>query len=550
MAVVVLVGALIAYLLYRRVSSYAHPSGSAPKGPIEVTATAAEDGLHFGKARLYYRGHLGILHTEGSAHDIGAQHGRLLAGELATLQSRFQDNVNETVESDGFFASRLHNIRLRWRWRTLDDGIPGHQLVEIAGLVRGAAKSGTNLSYEDQVRQSAILDVGEPATGSSGVAMWTIARALTLLVPIQSELGSRLVVAHSLSLPGVVDGGREVSQHPLLHISHPDDALAYASLGWPGLVGVVSGVNEARIGVFLHFAKTKDVRVNREAQPSTLIAKEILENARTQREAIGILKHANSLGTAIFVIVDGNERTWAIVERTPSAISIRKGSGAEALVDEITGKKLKDDPIADRSRRSRPMAQRRKRAKQLLRKSLSTPEDVVNVLRDRKSPDGSTLVLGHRAALDDLESVQTALFDVGSMVLWVSESSDASGVFHAIDLRHALKPAHSDRAAPPADIPRSPDPNAGERSGIAEARTFLRESRRMRHHGHNDRARELAAMALSRSPKLPEALLLAGELARDSRDELSARALLQRFLELGADDLRAKEQVEAWLGTP
>lgn len=550
MAVLLLISALIAYILYRRVSSYAHPDGSAPKVDIVIDGTAAEEGLHYGKASLNYQGPLALLHTEGSAHEVGAQHGRLLAHELKTLHSQFQQNVDQSVDKDGLLGKRLHNIRLRWRWRALDDGIPGHQLVELAGLIRGAAKSGVDLSYEDLVRQSALLDVGQAAEGSSGVSLWTIARALTMLVPLQSELGNRLVVARTLSLPGAADGGDAARTHPLLHVSHPNDALAYASLGWPGLVGVVSGVNNRKIGVFLHFAKTTDVRINREAQPSALIAKEILENAQTLDEAISILKHAKSLGAAIFVLVDGNEQKWAVVERTPSKLGIRRGVGAQVLVDDINDKKLKDDPIADRSRRMRPMLDRLKRAKQLVRKANASPVDVAAILRDQKSSEGAALVFGHRAALNDLESVHTAIFDINGMVVWVAESGDASGRFHAIDLRHAFAPKSKSNQAPPQGIPAVDDSSPTSIEKIRRARQHLRQARRARDRGSLRRARELAALALARAPMLPEALLLAGTLARDDKDDLSARALLQRFLELGADDLRAKEQVEAWLGGP
>ena len=73
-------------------------------------------------------------------------------------------------------------------------------------------------------------------------------------------------------------------------------------------------------------------------------------------------------------------------------------------------------------------------------------------------------------------------------------------------------------------------------------------ARRAKKKGKMRRAREHAAAALSRAPTLPEALLLAGELAKEDGDELDARALLQRYLEVGADNLRSIEQVDAWLG--
>ncbi len=549
--VLLTVSLAVAYLLYRRVSSYAHPGGSAPKSALQIKATAPEEGLPYGPARLRYQGTMAVLHTSGSTHDIGAQQGRLLAGEIKNVQTVLQENVEQTVETDGLFGDALHNIRLRWRWRTLDDGIPGHQLSEMAGVVRGAKKSGQGLRYEDQVRQSAIFDVGQPALGSSGAEMWTLARALTLLVPTQSPLGQRLVVARSLSLPGSADGGHQIRTHPVLHVAHPDDALAYASLSWPGLVGVLSGVNEESLGVFVHFAKTTDVRLTREAQPSALIAQELLESAHTLDEAVDILKKVEALGTAIFVIVDGKDRRWAIVERSPKTIDVRRGEGTAAVVDTLEGSKFKDDAINDRSRRARPMLLRQARAKKLLKKRRADAPAIVELLRDRKSSEGATLVLGHRAALDDTESVQVALFDVSALVLWVSETGDVAGTFRAIDLRHELLPTGDEgntaQPAPPGDI-LGTDAENGERSAIHKARLLLMMARRDHAKGHKRRARERAAAALTLAPTLPEALLVAGQLARAAGEDLDARALLQRYLEVGADDLRSLEQTRAWLG--
>ena len=536
----------VAYILYRRVSSYAHPDTKTPKGALHVDATAPEAGLKFGAATLRYEGPLGILHTSGTVSEVGAQQGRLLAGQINEVQESLQSNVTSSVSSEGLFGESLQNIRLRWRWRTLDDGIPGHQLVELAALVRGAKKSGVSLGYESMVRQSAVFDVGAPAPESSGAGMWAMSRALTLIAPISSEQGNRLMVTRTLAMPGLEDGGEAIRNRTLLHISRPSDALAHASLGYPGLVGVFSGVNQASLGVFLHNVRSADVRLTREAQPSALVAKEVLEHAQTLEEAIAILRKATILGSAVFVLVDGNTRTWAVVERSPNTTDIRQGEGSTAIVDTFESSKFKEDPMLDRSRRARPMMLRQERAKQRLRRPHADATEVADVLRDQTSSGGSRLSLGHRAAIDDPQSVQSAIFDLSSMVLWVAETGDASGAFRAIDLRHELA-GKTDRPAPPPDIEASEE-SQGARQATREAREFLWRARAARNAGKRGRARELAAAALARSPNLPEALLLAGQLAQDDDDELAGRALLQRFLELGADDLRAKEQVEAWLG--
>jgi hypothetical protein len=545
-AVLLAASALLAYVFYRRVASYDHPSGQAPREELLMDATEPEAGLSYGQARLQYRGPLALLRLAGGVHDLGAQHGRLLTTALDRTRNALQRNVEASVDDSGFLGSALHNIRLRWRWRALDDGIPGQQLVELAGLIRGAHQSGLSLSYEDAVRQSAVLDIGRAAPTSAGAESWTISRALTAVVETNSPTGNHMIAARTVSLPGLYDGGASIRDNPVVFIVHPDGALPFASLAWPGMTGVISGVNVDGLGVFVHNLRSADVRVTRKAQPTPLLAREILESAHSMQEAIQILEHADPLGAAVFVIVDGKDRSWAAVERTPTSFKVRKAPSSRVVVDAFESKELLEDPINDRSLRTRPLQQRRSRARELLHESMSGPADVAAFLRDHSRTGDTNLPIGHRGTIDDPEAIHSALFDVSGMVLWVSDSGDASGRFRAIDLRHELA-LEGKAPAPPADIAAmSADTSA--RDAVRRARQLLLLSRRAAHAGHIARARELALHALSLDPQLPEALLVAGQLAHRDHDELAARPLLHRFLELGADDLRAEEQVKAWLG--
>jgi hypothetical protein len=323
---------------------------------------------------------------------------------------------------------------------------------------------------------------------------------------------------------------------------HPDGAIPYASVGWPGLVGVVTGVNAEGIAVLLHPAQTSDVRLTRAAQPTPLIARDVLENARTQAEAIAVIQQAEPLGAAAFVIVDGNARTWAVVERSPQRFAVRTAPSPPVVSDLLAATPFVDDPANDRARRLRPSAARAGRLAEILAsRPPATPEDAAAALRDRRGPGGAPRPLGHRGAVDDLGAAHVALIDASSLVLWIADGG-AAGRMRAVDLRHELH-GEGTHPAPPPDVPPDAGLDADAAAAVVAARALVRAARA----ASGERARELAARALALAPTYPAVLRTAGDLARRAGDDAGARAYYQRWLELGSDDPAAEEEIRAYL---
>jgi hypothetical protein len=546
-----LVALLVAYVIFRRVVSYIVPEGSVPSARLAVNTDdgSGATSLAFGESSISYSGRLAVLRLVGKPHTLGASHGRLLGESVSRVADSLAPAISATVSTDGLLGGSTHDARLRWRHRLLDDGIPGHQLLEIIGVVRGARKTaGSAPGYESFVRQQAVLDIGTAPSASDGHRFRTVARSLSFVATLRGTSGDRLLIGRSFGLPGAADGGVAAARELTVTIARDPsgDMIPFASVGWPGLVGVVSGINAEGIAVMVHPARTADVRVTREAQPVPLLAREILEQARTIDEAISILEHAEPLGAAAFLVVDGNARSWAVVDRSPDQVAVSRGRTPPVVTDLLLADAFSDDPENDRARRFRPAARRAARVAQLLRQRISQPTDVAAILRDTRAPDDAPLPAGHRGAIHDLAAVHSAIFDASGMVLWVSEGPGAAGRFRAFDLRYELR-REGARPAPPSDLPAASEFDAGAAAAVLAARADLRLARTAWRAGKRSRARELVQRALARSPSLPEALRLAGEYARQSGDRDDADLFFRRYLTVGPDDLAAEEEVEAFL---
>ncbi len=544
----VAVAAIAAYFIYRRLVSYAEPSGELPHAALDVDPQQRQ-ALRYGPASLTYRGELPVLRLSGEPFALGAAHGRLAADDVARVATSIEPTIAATVRREGWFAGFTYPARLRWQHRYADDGIPGHQLMEVAAIVRGAAASrAAPPSYQTLLRQQTALDVGVPAPWSSGAALHALSRSLSFITPLRGTSGERLVIGRSFGLPGAGDGGDAARQNLTVSFVHADKVIPYASVGWPGLIGVVSAINAEGIAIMVHPVRTSDVELGKTGQPVTLLARDVVENARSLADAIGVLREAKPLGAAIFVVVDGNARTWAVVERSPRHVTVREPKAPVVVGDLLTSAAFKDDPINDRTGRTRPLTMRLERLRTLLKESPPMElADAVAILRDHRGAGNASLPLGHRGAVRDVAAVQTALFDTSAMVLYVAEGGDAAGRFRAFDLRHELR-GEGSRAAPPADVLAATE-DAAEGLATASARAELRAARRARARGDGNAAREHVSRALARAPELPEALLLAGHLARQRGDNDAARDYFERYLAGGADDLGAELEVRALLDT-
>ena len=539
-----LLACLVSYLVFRKLVSYREPDGATPAGRVEARG---EGQLAWGDGcTLSHRGGIAVLRVVGKPHTLGACHGRLLGAAVARSSAPLGRSIDAAIPRGGFVGRIFGGARLRWRLRLVDDGMPGAQLAEVAGVVHGADRAaGAAPGFEELVRVQAALDIGAPAAGSPGISYGAVARGLSFALGAGTPgeaagAGARLVVGRSFSLLGAGDGGDAASHAVVVAFVRPDQAIPFAAVTWPGMVGAVTGINAEGIAIMVHPAPAADVRLTRAAQPTPLIARDVLERARSLDEAVKILEQAAPLGAAGFLLADGTGQV-AWVERSPSRTRVVRGPSPPVGGDFFITEPFLDDADTDRARRTRPSGARVARAAELARRApIPSAEQAIAILRDGGGAGGAPLPPGHRAAIDDGEAVHTAVIDPVDMVLWVADGRSAGVRFRAFDLAAELRAAGGRTA--PVDLPADPARDGAVAGQIEAARAALRGARTA---GSVGGARELAAHALAQRPDLPEALLLAGQLARRDGDRAAAAALFQRYLELGPDDLAAEEQVRA-----
>jgi hypothetical protein len=239
--------------------------------------------------------------------------------------------------------------------------------------------------------------------------------------------------------PSVLDGNKAV------FLIHEMDRIPYASISWPGFVGVSSGMNALGLGIVVHGARARSPRTS--GDPVAMTVRDLLGTARDTAEAVTLLDTRHPMVPHILLVADAHGEV-AIVERAPGEPPfVRKVEGERmALTNHFEGPWASDPKNLDVMRHTSTRT-RRQRLDELLTNlpAGASVERAVSVLRDKRGLGDVELPLGHRSAIDALIATHSVVMDLTARELWVSEGPHAAGRYVRFDLGSLL-----DRAdAPP-----------------------------------------------------------------------------------------------------
>lgn len=218
-----------------------------------------------------------------------------------------------------------------------------------------------------------------------------------------------------------------------------DGKIPFASVAWPGLVGVVSGMNRDGLAVVVHGARAGPTRTTGEIVVHEL--RRLLSEARNTDEAVSALGKTDPLVSHLVILNDASGHA-AAVERVPGAPPFVRPLPERAAVTNHLEGPFSSDPKNARVREVSSTLPRRARGDELLGELAhpATAEDAVRLLRDRKGPGGTPLPLGDRRAIDALISTHAVVMETATRRLWVSEAPHSLGRFVAFDLTALLDP--------------------------------------------------------------------------------------------------------------
>ena len=400
--------------------------------PQTAVSTAADGLRRFGAA--YARKVGGILQVGlvGAPETIGYSHARLLYPEMVEnegiLLGRFKDQVPVRA------ARSLLLDLAQLRYRHVDQQMSPERLREIAAGSRGFQPdpyAEMFPTFQRFVYLNALYDISLSFEGSPliGCTTFTFDGAAT---PDGSGVLAR---AFDFEVDDIFDRRKAV------FLVRETGKIPFASVAWPGLVGVVSGMNLEGVAVVVHGGRAREPQAM--GEPVVHALRRVLSEAHTTEDAARLLAERAPMVSHIVIVTDAQGHSVAI-ERAPGVKDSVRLLPPRAATTNHFESALRDDPKNLRVRAKTSTLPRRARADRLLAdlppNTPITPVAAAALLRDRDAADGSSLQLGDRRAINALIATHGVIMQTGPRVLWVSESPHLLGRFRAFDLRRLLAP--------------------------------------------------------------------------------------------------------------
>lgn len=124
--------------------------------------------------------------------------------------------------------------------------------------------------------------------------------------------------------------GEEFAKNKLVLFEKPDSGYAYVSVTWPGMLGVVSGMNTQGLAVTINASKLEVPSSS--ATPISILVKSILQYASNIEEAETIAASFKTFVCESILVGSANDGRAVIIEKTPSDMGIYSPEGGSESI--------------------------------------------------------------------------------------------------------------------------------------------------------------------------------------------------------------------------
>jgi len=418
--------------------------------PPEVRKSAPrateQDGIRrVGASFARMRGGVRAVTLAGGPETIGSSQARLNYDHMVKNEGELWGEFKHYVP---FWPARALMMDIsRVQYRHVDEGFPDARRLEIAAEAKAfdpdpfASELPT---YHRMVFLHSLYDIALSFEHSPLIGCSTFG-----LGPGATKDGHTLFArAFDFEAGDVFDRDKAV------YFVRGDGVIPFASVAWPGLIGVMSGMNLEGVTVVVHGGRAREPVTT--GEPVVFALRDVLEQAHDTDEAIAVLKKQEVMVSHIVIVGDAHGH-FAVVERAPGEDAFVRDQWPDkdriAVTNHFEGP-LASDPKNLAVRKGTTTLPRRARLDEMLAHVGPHEADVrsvVGMLRDHACAGGLSCELGDRRSIDALIATHGIVADTTDRVLWVSAGPHLSGAFVRFDLKVELDPSHDPTRDAPAE---------------------------------------------------------------------------------------------------
>ena len=270
-----------------------------------------------------------VLYVTGTPYEMGYEHGMLLGAQVKETIKDVQvgaDKLLPKILRDSKMISvrdeeQIVNEFLDRAWKMMARYAPKEDLEEMEGL---AAGSGIPLDVIH--RMHALPDVGE--TSCSGLV----------------AKGSATQDGHVYQLR-ILDYGANfnLQRRPLITVYRPttENANAYATIGWIGFVGAISGVSDKGVALS-EMGYGNPPGETLAGTPMPFLLKNVLRYADTAEDGAAIIRATRRTNSYVYFLGDRHNDPIGMVTSAQRCLAYHANEREELKVDNQTMPQFRD----------------------------------------------------------------------------------------------------------------------------------------------------------------------------------------------------------------
>lgn len=395
-----------------------------------------DSGMHSIEENWYKQNEFGIweAYVEGEPYERGLKLGVLAKEQVVSQEESFVAQIRKLVPSEWFLKTLKYGVVF------FNRNLPDHVSLELQKEIYGVSQSFSDEydfigdKYSRILNYHAAHDVGHALqdlsiVGCSSFAVWN-----------EHSADSSLLVARNFDFYM----GDEFAKDKMVLFVKPDSGYAFASITWAGFMGVVSGMNEHGLTVTLNAAKS--AIPNGAKTPISLLAREILQYAKTIEEAYEIAKSRETFVSESILVSSAIDHSAAVIEKSPEAIDIYRSTESKVVcTNHYQSEQFQNDSINLKNIQLSDSDYRFQRLQQLM--SIKHPisaDKSVEILRNQNGIDDAELGMGNPKALNQLLAHHGVVFKPEERLMWVSANPFQLGAFVCYDLKKVFSDSLKD----------------------------------------------------------------------------------------------------------
>lgn len=365
------------------------------------------------------------LTTGGDAVTRGAESGALLRDLMHYQEQVFVDQIHRIVPSDRYLS--FLKVLITIFNRNLGEYVPEENRLEIYAMSQSCSHEfdAIGTPYQRQLNYHAAHDIGHAMqeymlVGCSSFAVWG-----------DRSADSSLLVGRNFDFYV----GDDFARNKLITFCRPEHGYPFASIGWPGMTGVLSGMNSEGLTITLNAAKGSIP--TKAATPISILARTILQYAATIDEALAIADTTQTFVSESLLIASARDGKAAIIEKTPQRTALFESPDKYIrCTNHYQSEAFAEDPDNLENISTTDSYYRFERLGELI-DSLAplTPSKAASILRNRYGRGGTDIGLTNEKSLNQAIAHHGVIFEPAKGLMWVSTAPWQVGTFVCYDLK-------------------------------------------------------------------------------------------------------------------